>query len=221
MIWLRHSAARRIALVAFGVYAAAMLLLGRRSIMPPMPPSRARSPQRGAGQRRADRAISSRGWRAFRAPSPCSKAQGRSRWAPRFFARRAAAGGQSFHRRPRARLAPHHLLDPLEGRDTARAKATLLPGGYRLVVAADLEDLEAIDRAILAIFAVAMLALLALGVGRAGAGALSARQAGGDRGHRLAIIAGDLATRAPPARMATSLTGWPPRSTPCSTGSPR
>jgi hypothetical protein len=91
------------------------------------------------------------GWRAFRAPSPCSKAQGRSRWAPRFFARRAAAGGQSFHRRPRARLAPHHLLDPLEGRDTARAKATLLPGGYRLVVAADLEDLEAIDRAILAI----------------------------------------------------------------------
>jgi hypothetical protein len=28
MIWLRQSAARRIALVAFGVYAAAMLLLG-------------------------------------------------------------------------------------------------------------------------------------------------------------------------------------------------
>jgi signal transduction histidine kinase len=41
-----------------------------------------------------------------------------------------------------------------------------------------------------------MLALLALGVGGAGAGPLSARQAGGDRGHRLAIIAGDLATRA-------------------------
>lgn len=38
--------------------------------------------------------------------------------------------------------------DPGEGREQARAQVTVLPGNYRLVVAADLESLETIDPAI-------------------------------------------------------------------------
>jgi signal transduction histidine kinase len=59
------------------------------------------------------------------------------------------------------------FADPLEGPDPARAKVTALPGGYRLVVAADFESLEAIDRTILGMFALAFAVLLVLGLGGA------------------------------------------------------
>lgn len=59
------------------------------------------------------------------------------------------------------------FVDPLEGPDPARAKISPLPGGYRLVVAADLEALEAIDQTIMTMFALALAALLALGLGGA------------------------------------------------------
>ncbi|WP_162854504.1 sensor histidine kinase [Sphingobium estronivorans] len=57
--------------------------------------------------------------------------------------------------------------DPGEGREQARVQVTELPGGYRLVVAADLESLEAMDHTILAMFGSAVLALLLLGLGGA------------------------------------------------------
>lgn len=89
------------------------------------------------------------------------------------------------------------FADPLEGPDPARAKVTLLPGGYRLVVAADLESLEAIDRTILTMFAAATGALLLLGI--VGAVLLAAylrRRLGGIEVTAAAIIAGDLRQRA-------------------------
>lgn len=89
------------------------------------------------------------------------------------------------------------FADPLEGPDPARAKITLLPGGYRLVVAADLESLEAIDRTILTMFAAATGALLLLGI--VGALLLAAylrRRLGGIEVTAAAIIAGDLRQRA-------------------------
>ncbi|MBI1182013.1 MAG: HAMP domain-containing protein [Alphaproteobacteria bacterium] len=52
------------------------------------------------------------------------------------------------------------FVDPVEGPDPARAKTVLLPDGYRMVVAADLEPIEQIDATILAIFGVAFVALL-------------------------------------------------------------
>ena len=56
------------------------------------------------------------------------------------------------------------FLDPHEGPDPARAKTTMLPGGYRLTVAADKEPLEQIDATILTIFGIAFACLLAVGL---------------------------------------------------------
>ncbi|MEZ5498821.1 MAG: HAMP domain-containing sensor histidine kinase [Steroidobacteraceae bacterium] len=56
------------------------------------------------------------------------------------------------------------FVDPIEGADPARARVTALPNGFRLVVAADLESLEAIDRTIIRMFTLALVALLALGL---------------------------------------------------------
>jgi signal transduction histidine kinase len=55
------------------------------------------------------------------------------------------------------------FLDPIEGPDTARAKAVDLRDGSRLLVGIDTETLENIDRTILVIFAVAFLAVLLFG----------------------------------------------------------
>jgi hypothetical protein len=131
-------------------------------------------------------------------------------------------GGQrlagNLHRRPRARLAPHHLSRSAGRARHARAKATLLPGGYRLVVAAIWKILEAIDRAILAIlpspcwrhwrwaWAAPVLARYLRGKL---AGIEDTASASGRSGHRATGPHGDEFDR------------WPPRSTPCSTGSPR
>lgn len=87
--------------------------------------------------------------------------------------------------------------DPDEGADPARAKVTILPGGYRLVVAADLEPLERIDETILTQFGIAFLALLIIGI-------VGGLMLGAYLKHRLtridatarAIIAGDLSRRA-------------------------
>lgn len=105
------------------------------------------------------------------------------------------------------------FFDPHEGRDPARAKVSLLPGGYRLVVAADLESLETIDRTILGMFGLAFAALMIVGV--LGATALAAylrRRLGPIETTAAAIAAGDLAQRAPASgkddefdRVATSL----------------
>ncbi|WP_095011426.1 HAMP domain-containing sensor histidine kinase [Tsuneonella mangrovi] len=53
--------------------------------------------------------------------------------------------------------------DPLEGPDAARALATRLPDGNKLVVAADLEPLDHLDETILVVFAFAFAGTLALG----------------------------------------------------------
>lgn len=89
------------------------------------------------------------------------------------------------------------FVDPVEGPDPARAKVTVLPGGYRMVVAADLEALEAIDRTILGMFSLAFAALLALGI--LGASALAAylrRRLQGIEATAVAITSGDLGQRA-------------------------
>ena len=54
--------------------------------------------------------------------------------------------------------------DPEEGVDPARALATDLSGGLRLVVATDAEAVERIDHTILSLFAAAFLAVLGIGV---------------------------------------------------------
>lgn len=89
------------------------------------------------------------------------------------------------------------FTDPLEGPDLARAKVTSLSGGYRVVVAADLESLEAIDRTIFGMFGVALAALLLLGL--AGALSLAAylrRRLAGIESTAAAIAGGDLGRRA-------------------------
>lgn len=89
------------------------------------------------------------------------------------------------------------FVDPLEGPDPARAQVTPLAGGYRLVVAADLESLEAIDRTILVMFGAAFAALLLLGiVGVLLLAAYLRRRLGGIEATAAAIIAGDLRQRA-------------------------
>lgn len=89
------------------------------------------------------------------------------------------------------------FVDPVEGPDPARARVTVLPDGYRMVVAADLEALEAIDRTILGMFSLASAALLALGI--LGALALAAylrRRLHGIEATAAAITSGDLGQRA-------------------------
>ena len=55
--------------------------------------------------------------------------------------------------------------DPGEGPDPARAKTTMLPRGYRLTVAADLEPLEKINGQLYEVFAFGFLAAVAIGTG--------------------------------------------------------
>ena len=53
--------------------------------------------------------------------------------------------------------------DAQEGPDPARAKTTLLPGGFRLTVAADLEPIEAIDARLMEVVGLGFVAALATG----------------------------------------------------------
>lgn len=86
--------------------------------------------------------------------------------------------------------------DPDEGPDAARAKTVMLPGGYRLTVAADKEPLEHIDDTILEIFAVAFAGLLVLGLGGALAlGAYLRRRLTRIEATAGAIARGDLSRR--------------------------
>lgn len=89
------------------------------------------------------------------------------------------------------------IEDPGERREQARAQVTSLPGNYRLVVAADLESQEDIDHTILGMFGVTVAALLVLGL--AGALLLARYLRGrlaGIEATASAIMAGDLEQRA-------------------------
>lgn len=70
-------------------------------------------------------------------------------------------------RRPGPGFGTISFIDPREGPDVARALATDLSGGYRLVVAQDTEDIERFDRTILSLFGVAFGLIVLLGVGAA------------------------------------------------------
>jgi signal transduction histidine kinase len=86
--------------------------------------------------------------------------------------------------------------DPIEGPDPARALIRVLPGGYRVVVAADLEPLEQIDDTILTLFGVAFAVLLAIGL--AGAlllGSYLRRRLARIEATANGIVAGDLSRR--------------------------
>lgn len=88
------------------------------------------------------------------------------------------------------------FLDPKEGPDPARALVTALPGGYRLVVASDLEPLEDIDHTILVIFGVACGALVGIGLlGTFILGAYLRRRLRRIEQTAAAIVAGDLTPR--------------------------
>lgn len=58
-----------------------------------------------------------------------------------------------------------YFRDSIEGPDPARAETSVLPGGYRLTVAADLEPIEAIGKQLFKVFALGFLAALAIGTG--------------------------------------------------------
>jgi signal transduction histidine kinase len=88
------------------------------------------------------------------------------------------------------------FLDPVEGPDPARALTSLLPQGYRLVVAADLEPLDNIDHTILSLFAIAFGAVLILGlVGALAFGSYLRRRLARIEATAEAIVAGDLSRR--------------------------
>lgn len=100
--------------------------------------------------------------------------------------------------RPGAGAVDIVFTDPKEGPDYGRALASDLPGGYRLVVARDVEGVEAIDRTILILFGGGFLLILILGVGGALllGGYLRRRLSGISHAAR-AIVAGDLDRRVP------------------------
>jgi signal transduction histidine kinase len=88
------------------------------------------------------------------------------------------------------------FLDPVEGPDPARALTTRLAGGYRLLVAGDLEPVEQIDVTILSIFAVAFAGVLLIGiVGALAFGGYLRRRLARIEETAGAIVAGDLSRR--------------------------
>lgn len=91
---------------------------------------------------------------------------------------------------------PINFVDPQEGLDPARAKATALGPSHRLVVAADLEPLERIDGTILTMFGIAFAALLLFGVtGALLLGAYLRRKLARIDDTARAIVAGELSRR--------------------------
>jgi signal transduction histidine kinase len=100
--------------------------------------------------------------------------------------------------RPAAGLGTITFIDPREGPDVARALATDLPGGYRLVVAQDTEDVERFDRTMLSLFGMAFGLIVLLGVGAALLlGSYLRRRLGRLSAPARAIVGGDLDRRMP------------------------
>lgn len=100
--------------------------------------------------------------------------------------------------RPDAGAVDIVFTDPKEGADSGRALASDLPGGYRLVVARDIEGVEAIDRTILMLFGGGFLLILVLGVvGALFLGGYLRRRLSGISQAARAIVAGDLDRRVP------------------------
>jgi signal transduction histidine kinase len=99
---------------------------------------------------------------------------------------------------PRLGLHDFTFIDPREGPDTARGIGIALPGGERLLVAADREWIERIDTTVVTVFGIAFIAALLLGL-------LGAIILGGYLQRRLnsisrtaeAIIGGDTRRRMP------------------------
>jgi len=196
---LPRSAARRIALVAFLAYAVAMLLLGSavywathaafaRQIDSSIEQATLAllSEYRDDGVRGLSEALATQ-----HGPGPI--ALGTALFDPD--GHRIA--GNLDTRAPALGWQRIVFLDPLEGPDPARAQTTALAGGYRLVVAADLESLESIDSTILGLFAAALIMILLVGLG--GALLLSRylrRRLGNIEATAASIMAGDMAQRA-------------------------
>lgn len=94
----------------------------------------------------------------------------------------------------------HDILfdDPREGPDGARALATDLPDGLRLVVALDPEELEQLEGMILGLFGGAFVLVVILGiVGALMLGGYLRRRLGRISGTAQAIVSGDLDRRVP------------------------
>ena len=90
------------------------------------------------------------------------------------------------------------FLDPREGPDPARAFARDLPGGLRLVVAADSEAVERIDGTILALFGGAFLLVILIGVvGALILGGYLRSRLGRISGTAQAIVSGHIDQRVP------------------------
>jgi signal transduction histidine kinase len=107
-------------------------------------------------------------------------------------------GGGLNTRKPPVGLQDIVFIDPVEGADHARAYATDLTRGLRLVVARDSESLEGIDQTIVLIFGGAFVLVIGLSVvGALLLGGYLQRRLDGISGVARAIMAGDMAQRVP------------------------
>ncbi|MDX5985528.1 sensor histidine kinase [Sphingomonas echinoides] len=107
-------------------------------------------------------------------------------------------GGGLNTRKPPVGLQDIVFVDPVEGADHARAYATDLTRGLRLVVARDSESLEGIDQTIVLIFGGAFVLVIGLSVfGALLLGGYLQRRLDGISGVARAIMAGDMAQRVP------------------------
>lgn len=107
-------------------------------------------------------------------------------------------GGGLNARKPPAGLQDIVFVDPVEGADRARAYATDLTGGFRLVVARDSESMDGIDPTIVLIFGGAFVLVIGLSViGALLLGGYLQRRLDGISGVARAIMAGDMAQRVP------------------------
>ncbi|MES2022976.1 MAG: HAMP domain-containing sensor histidine kinase [Pseudomonadota bacterium] len=107
-------------------------------------------------------------------------------------------GGGLNTRKPPVGLQDIMFVDPVEGADHARAYATDLTRGLRLVVARDSESLEGIDQTIVLIFGGAFVLVIGLSVfGALLLGGYLQRRLDGISGVARAIMAGDMAQRVP------------------------
>jgi len=196
---LPRSAARRIALVGFLTYAATMLLLGLAVYWAT---HAAFARQIDSNIEHATKALLAEyrddGVRGLAEAVAGQQGPGPIALGTALFAPNGHRIAGNLDTRAPA-LGWHRIvfLDPVEGLDPARAQTTALNGGYRLVVAADLESLESIDNIILGLFAAALIVILLVGLG--GALLLSRylrRRLGNIETTAAAIMAGDMGQRA-------------------------
>ncbi|SDA22323.1 HAMP domain-containing sensor histidine kinase [Sphingomonas sp. NFR15] len=196
---LRTSAAYRIAFTYAAALAAAILLLGVAVYFAADAEFRHQRDERIAAEL-SDLAQESGGTAGLQ-DEIAERERGRTT-EPFGYALFDSAGRRIAGRMDTTRPAPGFSMivfrDPVEGPDSARAKAVDLPSGARLVVAVDSEAVEAIDATILELFGIAFAIVLLIGlVGALLLGRYLRQRLGVISRTANAIVAGDLDKRMP------------------------